>query len=369
MIRKFSVENYKGFKDKIIFDFTTNHDYKFHPEAVANGISKKNLVFGKNGTGKSNLGCALMDIVIHLTDKNRNAFGPYKNLDNNINVPASFSYEFLINGHIINYDYKKNNYLSLLEERLKIDGVEVAFVDYLLKTKQCDLKETQGVDLDQFNYGLSFIKFLHSRIDYTLDCVFNDFYNFVENMLSFKSLKENQFDGYLQGGAFFADIISENGGDSCLKELEKFIFEKTGVKYSLFIGFDSSQNHKEIFANFENGSVPLGAVWSTGTSSLVLFFCWQLVLNSVSFLYLDEFDAFYHYELSEEILRIVNFNDHFQSVVTTHNCGLMTNKLTRPDCCYILSNNKIEKLVDCTDRELREGHNLENLYKNGAFTE
>ena len=48
----------------------------------------------------------------------------------------------------------------------------------------------------------------------------------------------------------------------------------------------------------------------------------------------------------------------------------MSNNLTRPDCCFIISDNKtVKNLTECTDREIREGHNLENLYKNGAFCE
>lgn len=369
MITKFSVSNYKGFQEKIEFDLTTTHDYKFHPEAVENSICKKVLIFGKNGTGKSNLGDAIMDIVIHLTDKNRNFIGTFKNLDSKPNDPAVFEYQLSIDGHNVRYLYKKLAFTVLTFEELYFDGEEILYCDFEKHVKRCNLPETSGTDLGQFNFGMSFCKFLHTRIDYNLDNLFNKFYKFVDNMLSFKCLKNNRYDGFRQGGEFFADIIEKNGGESCLRKLEQFIYERTNVKYRLKIDFDQFRNHKEIFAKFDYGSVPLGLIWSTGTSSLVLFFCWMLQLDSVSFLYLDEFDAFYHYELSEDILKIVNEKPNFQSIVTTHNCGLMSNKLTRPDCCYLLSNNHVKKLVDCTEREIREGHNLENLYKNGAFCE
>ena len=186
-------------------------------------------------------------------------------------------------------------------------------------------------------------------------------------MLSFKSLRSNEYQGFQQGGTPLAEMIIQNGGENGIGDLENFIFEKTGIKYNLFIEFDPTHTQRIIYAKFDNAVVPFETIWSTGTSSLILFYCWRLILNSVSFLFLDEFDAFYHYELSEAILKEVQENGRFQSIVTTHNCGLMSNKLTRPDCCYIISNNKIKKLIDCTDREIREGHNLENLYKNGAF--
>ena len=54
--------------------------------------------------------------------------------------------------------------------------------------------------------------------------------------------------------------------------------------------------------------------------------------------------------------------------MTTHNTNLMTNQLMRPDCVFILSRDgRITALCDATDRELREGHNLEKLYIGGEF--
>jgi len=47
----------------------------------------------------------------------------------------------------------------------------------------------------------------------------------------------------------------------------------------------------------------------------------------------------------------------------------MQNKLTRPDCCYIMTPNKITNLCNSTSKEIREAHNLEKMYINGAFNE
>lgn len=84
---------------------------------------------------------------------------------------------------------------------------------------------------------------------------------------------------------------------------------------------------------------------------------------------MDEFDAFFHYESAELIVKLLNGQSGFQSVLTTHNTYLMQNRLTRPDCCFLLTKNKISNLYESTDREIREAHNLEKMYINGAFTE
>ena len=68
MLKRFEVENFKGFNDKIVFDLTAR-EYSFNPLLVNNGIVNKAIIYGKNGIGKSSLGIALFDIVRHLTDK------------------------------------------------------------------------------------------------------------------------------------------------------------------------------------------------------------------------------------------------------------------------------------------------------------
>ena len=54
--------------------------------------------------------------------------------------------------------------------------------------------------------------------------------------------------------------------------------------------------------------------------------------------------------------------------MTSHNTNLMTNRLMRPDCLFILSRSgSLTSLCNATPRELREGHNLEKMYISGEF--
>lgn len=91
-------------------------------------------------------------------------------------------------------------------------------------------------------------------------------------------------------------------------------------------------------------------------------------MNEASFVFIDEFDAFYHFRLAFEVCKRL-FSLDCQMFTSSHNTYLMTNDLLRPDCNFILNNNKIKCLADCTDKELRFGHNIEKIYRAGAFYE
>ena len=99
-----------------------------------------------------------------------------------------------------------------------------------------------------------------------------------------------------------------------------------------------------------------------------LYYCWELYFEKVKFLFIDEFDATYHFDLSANIVKRLN-KKNFQSILTSHNTYLMSNTLTRPDCTFIITPNSLKTLTKCTDKELREAHNIEKLYREGLFTE
>ena len=86
MLKEFKVKGFKNFNEEIIFELGDCNNYEFNKSAIKNGISKTALIYGKNGSGKSNLGYAIFDIVSHLTDKNRgdsSRYDLYLNLDSN----------------------------------------------------------------------------------------------------------------------------------------------------------------------------------------------------------------------------------------------------------------------------------------------
>ena len=100
-----------------------------------------------------------------------------------------------------------------------------------------------------------------------------------------------------------------------------------------------------------------------------MFYYWYKHKGDARFLYMNGFDAFYHYEMSERIVRLVSKMDGFQTVFTTHNISLLKNDLLKLDCCLVLDDCVVRSFSDSTDRELCQGHNLEKMYRNGEFNE
>ena len=71
MLTKFAVKNYRGFKDRIEWDLSNPSSYSFNTNAIKDGIVKNGIIYGPNGSGKTNLSLALFDIVNHLTQNSK----------------------------------------------------------------------------------------------------------------------------------------------------------------------------------------------------------------------------------------------------------------------------------------------------------
>lgn len=365
MLKKFEVKNFKGFKEKLTLDLSNARDYAFNKDQVQDGIIKKSLVYGKNGTGKSNLGLAIFDITWQLTENKRlNTILAYTHGDSPKNMPAYFKYYFQFDNDEIIYEYEKYAPQILKIEKLYINNSLVVYFDHEHKEKNfVKLLGTETLNIDLERNDQSIIRYIYRNARIGNDSPLVKMTQFVNNMLWFRCLNGNEFSGYKKEPEKLTDMI---GTEENLQNFAEFLADND-INYDLEFVNDMLNNTKVIIAKFKNNKYPLNIISSTGTDALLLFYCWSLEFDKISFLFLDEFDAFYHYETAEYVLNIINKKQNFQSIVTTHNTSLLNNRLTRPDCCYILSNNQIKSLCNCTDKELREAHNLEKMYRNGIF--
>ena len=369
MLKRFSVENFKGFRDELVFDLSAR-EYEFNQGLVKAGIVNKAIIYGRNGTGKSCLGIALFDIISHLTDKKRirdQFLSNYRNLDSDAST-AKFCYIFSLDGNEIIYEYKKTDIDELVWERLTVNKKILIDYDYFNSDPKFVDKNISGeLNIELEDNKLSVTKYIYRNTPSNPNSVITKMVQFCENMLWYRCLSEgNTYAGFTNGKRELLATIYEN--DS-LADFQSFLKEN-GLNYDL--GFELENDVPVLYAYYHNkkNKATFFSLASSGTKALSLFYTWSIVsFEKISFLFIDEFDAFFHYQSAESIVRRLNITTSFQTVLTTHNTYLMQNRLTRPDCCFLMTAGKIVNLCNATDKEIREAHNLEKMYINGAFIE
>lgn len=366
MLKKFSVENFKGFKNKITFDIGSPSNYNFNSEIIENGCLTKGIIYGINSSGKSNLGLAIFDIITHLTDKQKllPSYDYYLNMSSKKSF-AQFEYILSFDGHEVIYQYSKSDVNVLKSEKLLIDGKEVICFDFISKQGRTLLEgsDTLNVSINS-DSPISRVKYVNNNsilVDNAENRVFKKFFDFVERMLLFYSLDSRGYEGFMNGTESIAEGIVNSGK---VKDFQAFLKEN-GIHYEIYPY--EIDGRKTIYCRFENKDADFFKIASTGTRSLALFYYWYIRMENASFVFIDEFDAFYHFELSESVQRHLKKISGVQIFTTTHNTDLMSNDLLRPDGYFVLANNSIKAIADLTNKELRQAHNLQKMYKAGAF--
>ena len=366
MLNKFAVTNYRGFKNRIEWDLSHSSNYSFNTDAVQNGIVKNGIIYGPNGAGKSNFGLAIFDIANHLSHKWKKP-DYYLNYACAINheQPVEFEYTFSLGGHTLLYIYSKvasELKGEIVREQLTIDGKEVLLKDgdTLNISDEFGLSVMAIQNLKDSANNISIVNYLLSSVPLPKGHALLLLRDFVENMLFFRSLDNREFIGLKEGGSNIEEyIIKNNLADdfaAYLKEVSDQEFEFAS----------NAQNDNTLYCIIGGIKMPFQWVASTGTKNLELQYYWLKEMSNASFVFIDEFDAFYHHELSYKISKRL-FEGKNQVFVTTHGTFLLSNDLLRPDCFFILRNNDIQAICDMTDKELRFGHNLEKLYRGGTF--
>ena len=366
MLKRFSVENFKGFKDKITFDIGSPSNYSFNSEIIENGCVTKGIIYGINSCGKSNLGLAILDIITHLIEKQKllHSYDFYLNMSGRKSF-AEFEYVFVFNEHEVIYKYRKTGVNALQDESLSIDDKEVIYYDFVKKEGFTLLEGSGTLNATIKNESpISRVKFVNSNsilADNTENQIFKKFMDFVDRMLLFYSLDSRGYEGFMNGAEGVAEGIVNSGK---VEEFQEFLKEND-IIYDLYAC--EVDGRKAIYCRFENQDANFFKIASTGTKSLALFYYWYIRMIDASFVFIDEFDAFYHFELSESVERRLKEIKGVQIFTTTHNTDLMSNDLLRPDCYFILKDNKIKAISELTEKELRQAHNLQKMYKAGAF--
>jgi hypothetical protein len=380
MLKKFSLRNYRNFKDDIYVDFENIAGYQFNTDCITDGTISKMLIYGRNATGKTNLGRAFMDICASMFyTPNYNSGGNFLNADSSENA-AVFSYTFQFDGKELVYRYTRFSNSELRDEELRIDGITIFKCDFAKKEYNFENLNYIGAETanrerylqslyedetgEEFTESkLPFLRWLVSNVALENDSILLQLSGYVRRMIMMNAGGTIP-SRFRSGNDSFFESLEE---PEKLRDLEAFL-NAMGITCQLVLEKlpDGRRelyfSHKKLVPFYENAS--------SGTLALVDLYC-RLISKvwDASFLYLDEFDAFYHYEMAENVMKYFKRRyPRCQMIMTSHNTNLMTNRLMRPDCVFILSRSgSLTSLCNATQRELREGHNLEKMYISGEF--
>ncbi|WP_049722510.1 AAA family ATPase [Gilvimarinus polysaccharolyticus] len=366
MLHKFSVKNFRNFSDWLTFDLSSQQ-YEFNGKAVRDGIIEHGMIYGPNGGGKSNLGLAMVDPVLHLVDSPSylsTLDGNYLNGKSGVEL-AEFVFEFRIDGAAIEYRYGKKSVDQLVYETLVINDATVLNIDRRISTKaEIQLPGAESLKSDVGDSNISLLKYVHNNAlldDTPTKKQFEALLDFIEGMVFFRSLSSTRTGEYV-GKNIGVKRLSQSIIDAdAVNDFQAFL-NNAGIECELIV--DTTTNgEKGIYFNFGKTKLEFGVAASTGTLSLGIFYFWWLRFqsNDITFAYIDEFDAFYHHALASSIVEKVAHSD-CQTIMTTHNTGVMSNDLLRPDCYFVLDKT-IQAITELTGKELRRAHNLEKIYK------
>ncbi len=363
MLIKFAVTNYRGFADRIELDLSKPKDYEFNTFAVKNGIIKNGIIYGPNGSGKSNFGLAVFDIVNHLSQKWKKP-DYYENFAfaGAQKTPVTFEYTFLFSNKKIEYVYSKNQQGALRTEKLIVDKKQI--FDRQLNSFEINssfpMEDSAKNNLVNNANNVSIVNYLLTSYPLPEDHYLIQLQKFVNSMLWFRCLEQREFIGLETNIYLLDDYIIQN------KLTGDFAGFLETISSQHFDFVPPRTNDKKLYCFIKGVPLPFDEIASTGTHSLMLLYFWIKHMDSASFVFIDEFDAFYHFKLSFEVCRRL-FSLNCQVFTSSHNTYLMTNDLLRPDCNFILDKNVIRPLCDCTEKDLRFGHNIEKLFRGGTF--
>lgn len=355
MLKRFTVSNYKNFKDEISLDFSKIGEYSFNADCLS-----IRLIYGRNATGKTNFGRGLLDIKSLLCGMQSSGLI-------NEDGAAKFKYEFKFGNDEVVYKYSRFANTELCDEELYINGEAIFKFDFknskfdfqglsIISAKTVNMNRYLNNDEMDNEYVLPFLRWLINNTALSDDSVLIQLFEYVRKMgmitvgndllYSNRNFLENLKNPvYLHNFEDFLNLM----GIECKLVLQELPDGQAELYFS----------HKKL--------VPFYSAASSGTLALTSLY--QKIVSNLSLIYIDDFAAFYHYGMAEKL--IYYFKDKYpecQLIMTSHNTNLMTNKIMRPDCLFILSSRgTLTALCDATERELREGHNLEKMYIRGEF--
>ncbi len=366
ILLRFSVSGYRGFRDPIDIDFTDKKNYQFGKECVRGEVLDKIVIVGGNGVGKTNFGYALVDIITTVTGFTRDIgqmdercfLNGYSHAGK-----AEFCYDFIHKGCRIEYSYCKDSPTSILSERLAVDR-QVLF-DYSASDPASGTFDLARLGLSEENVAgldgtVSLVRMCSEKHGSHNDPSVDAVWRFARQALYYRAMwKKDEHIGLMDTDDDVEGYIIGNG---YLGEFLEFL-KDVGLECK---GICSSG--RELVIRTDEKEIPFSDAASRGTMIMCRLFCWiKRCRDSDALIFFDDFDDMYHFTTARAAITKIISSNRSQCVFVTHNSGLITNDFLRPDCCFILESGKLSSLASRTEKDIRKGHNLEKMLRDGVF--
>lgn len=390
MLCQFKVRNFRTFEHWFTLNLTDTKEYQFNPQCIENQTVTTALIYGPNGCGKSNLGHAIFDIKTHLTDEKTapTYFSNYLHAKNSSDM-AEFVYSFKFGEFKVEYTYGKETVDKFVYERVTIDGEEVVSLDRRNGNTKAvvNLPGSETLNRDLGDKGISVVKYVENNTVF-LDRdrtakgpIFNLLSKFVKFMTLDLAVEESANMAMCDPETFYSMIAETHSANvTGVARFSKFLNE-VGIDCPLTtvkaagkhrVAFDFGENKVEFAQIASHGTLTLADIYMRinrlkRMEEFMGHYGYDEDAKLRQFIFVDEFDAFYHHAVSKDIVKKLR-DIKAQVILTSHNTSIMTNDLLRPDCYFIMGESDIKPIHQFTAKELRVAHNLEKMYKAGAFS-
>ena len=362
MLIRFWVQGYRCFGDRVEIDLTDKKNYRYGKECVRGDFLDKMVVLGNNNAGKTTFGYAMTDIVSTVGGFSKDIGQRNRECFLNRDVPtdrATFHYDLSKKGSVISYEYSKSSPDDILSERLAIDRHTVFEYD-LSKSTEVFLDPGIDVDLPMPDGKRSLILAASEARRLNPDSPAGVVMEFATHSLYYMAMwKHDVHIGMADEEDDAERSVIQNGHVDLFRS---FLKEVCSIDLDLFAEGDRLMVRKS------EGAIPFKDSVSRGTMIACRLYAWIMrCRDRNALIYFDDFDDMFHYKTSENAIRTIISQNSSQCIFVTHNTGLVSNDFLRPDCCFIMANGDLRSLASLTDKDIRRGHNLEKMLREGEF--
>ena len=418
MLIKYSVENYKTFKEKATLSFiASNYDKETREESNVFSnkyfnlrILKSAAVYGANASGKTKLVDSMYfmrELILSSSKDSQKGdlidVDPFQLSEDTSDKPSEFEVVFLYKNELYRYGFEVNKFRIISEwlyHRPKTKEIELFYRDEdhievhdrkfpkgaMLKREKLIRENALLLSVAaQFNDELSgnVLDWFQS-VGIISGIREAGFKAFTMSQLMQKNKKQKILN-LLKAADFGIEDVSvekveaDSVPEDMPKELRKEIIADILEDKSIYMS-DSSTTHSKYNSDFEmidKITFSMDDDESHGTQKF--FYLLGPVLDSLENgnpLFIDELDARLHPNLVEKIVLLFNSseinNNNSQLVFNTHNTGLIRSKLLRRDQIYFIEKDrygaaKLFSLSDFKTDQVKKNDNFEEHYLEGRY--